>query len=109
MITNTIQNELTKAKEARAQNNEGMARVCARRAAGMAAKLYWQRQGIQSLDPSAYHQLQLLQNSPGVLSHRAYQAIERLLMRVDTEFHLPDEIDLIEEAAILAEILENAP
>ncbi|MFT3895039.1 MAG: hypothetical protein QM730_25720 [Anaerolineales bacterium] len=48
-----IQKEFEKADQARSKGNEGQARVCARRAAGIAIREYLNRKGIRPKSPSA--------------------------------------------------------
>jgi hypothetical protein len=96
--------EIQQAETARAAGNEGMARVCARRAAGAAAGEYLQRRGLALRTPSAYDRLRFLRELPGV-SPRAAQAAERLLARVTPEYTLPVEADLIAEARQLRQEL----
>jgi hypothetical protein len=89
--------ELRQAETARAAGNEGKARVCARRAAGLAIQEYLHRQGIQ-LDPgSAYAYLRYLAESPGISSEKRLVA-SHFLERVTAEHTLPGNVDLIEEA-----------
>jgi hypothetical protein len=106
MSLNTeIYTELERAKAARAAGNEGRARVCARRAAGMAARFFLTRHEVRRFEPaqgeirsaSAYEALQTLAMFPG-LAPDLKQAAVYLTMRVRREFHLPPGIDLIDEA-----------
>ncbi len=104
-ITGDILAELEKAEAARLAGNEGRARVCARRAAGLAARDYLSRiQGphdasLQPTEdkPSAYAVLKFLAAMPG-LAPDLQQAAFNLTMRVTEEFALPVNIDLIAEA-----------
>jgi hypothetical protein len=96
--------ELDRAKEARQAGKEGMARVCARRAAGIIAAQYLRGDGIDLRDPSAYHCLQVLQGMPG-LTVDLHQSIDALLLRVNTDHRLPPNIDLIEEVRRLSRSL----
>ncbi len=99
-----IQAELKKAEEARARGNEGRARVCARRAAGLAARQYLARQGQSVRTPSAYDLLTLLAENAH-LSADLRQAAAYLTLRVDEEFRLPAQVDLIAEAKKLVTAL----
>ncbi len=97
--------ELERADAARAAGNEGRARVCARRAAGMAAREFLSRYAIHpastgqrgTRSSSAYEALQTLAAFPGLASHLK-QAAVNLTMRVTDEFVLPVKVDLIAEA-----------
>ncbi len=99
-----IQAELERAKRARAQGNEGRARVCARRAAGIAAREYLTRRGQPPRTSSAYDVLQVLAEEPSV-PIRVRESALRLTLRVDEEFRLPQGLDLLEEARVLCESL----
>jgi hypothetical protein len=100
-----IHAKLERAAAARAAGNEGQARVCARRAAGMAARDFLTRHEVRLFDAaqgetcsgSAYEALQTLATFPG-LAPNLKQAAVHLTMRVSGEFSLPPGIDLIDEA-----------
>lgn len=101
-----IRTELEKAEQARARDNEGQARVCARRAAGIAAREYLTRQGIRPPSVSAYDLLSMLKSDPG-LPPDLQQIAEHLTVRVTEEFKLPVNADLIAEARAFCEGLEK--
>ncbi len=99
-----IQNEFEHAEQARARGNEGQARVCARRAAGIAAREYLARRGqpVRISEailrtPSAYDLLKLLAEDP-LLSADLRQVAAYLTLRVNEEFKLPVDVDLVTEA-----------
>jgi HEPN domain-containing protein len=92
-----LQTEFKRAETARAQGNEGQARVCARRAAGIAIREYYARHGQTVRTPSAYDLLQLLVEEPH-LSPDLKQAAVYLTLRVTEEFKLPVDVDLLAEA-----------
>lgn len=96
--------ELARAEQARRDGNPGMARVCARRAAGRAAGEYLRRVGAPAPSPSAYDNLRSLDRQPG-LPPAARQAVARLLLRVTSEHTLPVEADLLAEARRLKQLL----
>ncbi len=95
-----IEKELEAAEQARDSHNEGMARVCARRAAGLAAQEFLKHQGVQLRRGSAYDALKLLAAYPG-LAQEVQAAAAHLTMTVSPQFSLPDNIDLIEDARTL--------
>ena len=95
--------ELAHAEEARASGNEGRARVCARRAAGIVAAEFIRRRGGQP-PASAYGLLRHLQALPGV-SAQVQETAGHFLVRVTTEHNLPMAADLVAEAGWLAEEL----
>ena len=92
-----IHAELERAEAVRAAGNEGRARVCARRAAGMAARDFLTRHEVRPRSGSAYGSLQTLATFPGLAPHLK-QAALHLTMRVTEEFALPVKADLIAEA-----------
>src|SRR5215468_6252130 len=92
-----LQAEFDRAEQARAQGNEGQARVCARRASGIAIREYLTRQGIRPPSVSAYDLLNLLKEDPHLPSDLKLIA-DHLTLRVTEEFKLPVDADLIAEA-----------
>ncbi|GAB4428052.1 MAG: hypothetical protein Kow002_16950 [Anaerolineales bacterium] len=92
-----LQSEFEQAQAARAEGNEGKARVCARRAAGIAIREYYARQGHPIHTSSAYDLLKTLTAEP-YLPADLKQAAAYLTLRVTEEFKLPVEVDLIETA-----------
>ncbi len=99
-----IQIELDRANQARAKGNEGQARVCARRAAGIAIREYLTRRGTHISSTSAYDLLNLLKED-SLLPPNLKLVADHLTLRVTEEFKLPVEADLIAEARILCEWL----
>ena len=97
-----LQIEFNRAETARAGGNEGQARVCARRAAGIAIREYFIRRGRSVRTPSAFDLLNLLTEEPH-LSPDLKQAAVYLTLRVTEEFQLPIDVDLIEEARKLCD------
>jgi len=99
-----LQREFEMAQAARARGNEGQARVCARRAAGISLREYFHRRGSVARTRSAYDLLQEfteLDDTPPDLREIA----RHLTLRVTDEFKLPMEVDLVEEAQTLCERL----
>jgi len=92
-----IQAEFDKAEKARTRGNEGQARVCARRAAGIAAREYFARRGEHMHSPSAYDLLRLVSEDTAVPA-ALRETAAHLTLRVDDEFKLPAGVDLIAEA-----------
>ena len=89
--------EFERAEAARARGNEGQARVCARRAAGIAIREYYARRGRFVRTPSAYDLLKMFAEEPQ-LPTELKQAAAYLTLRVTEEFKLPIEVDLLDEA-----------
>ena len=99
-----IQAELDHALRARAEGNEGKARVCARRAAGIAVGEYLKNNGVPDPGQSAYDRLKYLceiDHIPNEIS----QVASHFLIRVTPDHTLPPDIDLISEARWLIEKL----
>jgi len=103
---NQIEDELEHAEQARARGNEGRARVCARRAAGIAVRQYLTRRGRVLRTPSAYDLLNLLVEDE-TLGDDLRQAARHLTVRVNEDFKLPVDVDLIAEARKLCDGLEK--
>ena len=99
-----FQQEIQRAEECRARSNEGQARVCARRAAGIAVREYLSRRGLPALSSSAYDLLKSLADLPDI-SAAALQSAAHLTLRVNEEFKLPIDADLVREANALREQL----
>ncbi len=103
-LPSEIQAEFDRAGQARARGNEGQARVCARRAAGIAARRYLTRRGLTPRTSSAYDLLTIVADDEA-LSDAIRQSASHLILRVDEEFKLPPGIDLVEEARSLCDAL----
>jgi hypothetical protein len=99
-----INSEFTQAQKARVEGNEGRARVCARRAAGIAIREYFNRRGRQVSGSSAYDLLNSLSESPDI-TPRLKQLASHLTLRVSEDFTLPVDIDLVEESSQLCSAL----
>lgn len=99
-----VQMEMTMAIAARNQGNEGMARVCARRAAGIVVRDYLDRHEI---DAAGLNNFEILidkgirENLPAAV----IPLLENLSMRVDENYTLPAEIDLLADAETVIQIL----
>jgi hypothetical protein len=92
-----INKELSQAQTARASGNEGMARVCARRAAGIAIGKFLAKNNLPEPGPSAMERLNHLYAIPDIPVN-AKQAARLLTLQVDLNHELPVEADLIAEA-----------
>ena len=99
-----IEAEFEKAEQARARGNEGQARVCARRAAGIAVREYLSRREIRPPSVSAYDLLNLLKEDVR-LSPDLKLIADHLTLRVTEEFRLPVNADLIAEGKKFCEEL----
>lgn len=101
-----FENEITMAEHAREAGNEGMARVCSRRAAGILIKEYLRRLQLSSPGSSAIEHLKYLQNMQDA-PPQAREIAGFLLTRINTNHDLPFEIDLIQETRKLSELLSQ--
>lgn len=95
---------MTRAEQARTLGNEGMARVCARRAAGIVIQNYFTRIGYSIPGNSAYDYIRQLAMLPSI-DHQTRQVAEHFLVRITQEYTLPIEADLLADARWLAEKL----
>lgn len=96
--------ELEAASRARRAGNEGMARVCARRAAGWAIGLVHQRLPDEGRKPNAYQLLRWYSSrvsTPAALR----QAALRLTQRITKQLELPHHQDPLEDAQALVEAM----
>lgn len=96
--------EFSRAAEARSRGNEGRARVCARRAAGIAVKAYFSRKKRRATSSSAVDLLNQLSADPQ-LPDELKLAVQHLTLRVDEKFELPADVDLIADARKLCDWL----
>jgi len=95
-----MEREFNKAEQARLAGNEGQARVCARRAAGIAIRNYNHRHGLGSKNGSAYDLLNHLKES-ALLPPDLQRVTDHLTLRVTEEFNLPVDADLVAESRVL--------
>jgi hypothetical protein len=104
-----VERELVTADAARTRGNEGMARVCARRAAGWAAEAYLADHGVDLQTTSVLEQLRGVLRQESV-DPRAQAIIGNLLMPkkkddLESDSYFPLDVDLIAEARELMWIL----
>ena len=98
--------EMERAILARSDGNEGMARVCARRAAGIIIGEYLIRLGYSSMGNSAYDRLSLFNGLPNV-EGKYKEIAKHFLIKVNQDRNLPVKVDLINDAIWLKENLMN--
>jgi len=96
--------EIKMAEMARSQGNEGKARVCARRAAGVVVGEYLQQQGVSTTTVTAYDRIRMLADWPD-LPPGVSDVVDHMTMRVDMDYQLPSVLDLVSDARWLAETL----
>jgi hypothetical protein len=101
-----IEAELARAEAARLDGFEGRARVCARRAAGIAIRAYALAHQMEVPQTSAYDLLVALEQLPAI-PDEARQAARLLTERVDVDYALPSDADLISECKRLVTALAS--
>jgi len=99
-----FEREIRSANRARQRGNEGQARVCARRAAGIAAAEFYERRGEAGPSESVVVVLERLQREPSLPADLT-PILTKLLQQVDTHFKLPPGVDLVAEAQRLRQLL----
>jgi len=104
-----VRSELETAEAARKLGNEGMARVCARRAAGWAASAFLEGRGIEVSAKSSFQHMLILKDSD-LIGAEVRGRLEKLTSSLKNDdpqgvSYLPANVDLIEEARKLAESL----
>ena len=95
-----IENELQRARAAQQNGKAGRARVCARRAAGMAIREFYRKREGAGWGGDAMKQLQHLQADESV-PEEIRQAAERLTTKVDENHQLPFANDPVEDAELI--------
>ena len=99
-----IEQELAKATEGLNSGNDGLARVCARRAVALAAQHRLEQQNLPGWQGDAMHQLRQIQKETTFpLSVR--EAAQRLLTKVTEQGQLPMTKDPITDASIIIDHL----
>jgi hypothetical protein len=105
-LAERIEAELVRARTARLQGNAGMARVCARRAAGLAIREWYRKRSRSGWGGDALKQLQRLQ-ADALAPEAIRAAARRLATKVDMDHRLPFEEDPIEDARGIIEHLSD--
>jgi hypothetical protein len=101
--------DFAQATKARAEGNQGLARVCARRAAGWAATAYLTQHEKTLVKPTGFENIQQLAHID-IQSGDAKAIIERLTSNLETkteegEEAWPADLNLISDAYQLIELL----
>lgn len=99
-----IHTELNAAREARRSGNEGMARVCARRAAGWAIGVRYSEELSPAATTNAYLLLTWLKEQEGV-DDSLRAAAHRLTTRITEDHELPHPEDPLEDATYIVEAM----
>jgi hypothetical protein len=100
------QAEIEHAIQARLIGNEGMARVCARRAAGIIIGEFLLRQGYTNLTHSDYDRIAIFNGLPDI-NQQCKDIASHFLLKVTTDHKLPKECDLVSDAMKLENTLLN--
>jgi len=98
--------EIEDAYRARENLNEGMARVCARRAAGAALEAYLSAKNLPVPSHNAFNLLKIEQGS-SFLPPNLNLILGHLTLRVDVNHSLPAGVDLLQETTDFINILKN--
>jgi hypothetical protein len=95
--------EIERGDLARSEGNEGMARVCARRAAGVVVRAYFdtQNRSTKMSILNLLRKLSVLEDVPPKINEIA----AHFIWQITTEHVLPQEVDLLREARWLAKEL----
>ncbi len=104
-----VQRELQIAEAARARDNEGMARVCARRAAGWAVEAYLRQQGVELKTSSVLEMMRHLKKYQS-LAPEMREILEHMLLPkqkpdLESESFSQPGVDLVAEARRLIGLL----
>lgn len=97
-----VEAELAKAERARDEAREGLARVCARRAAGWALRPYYVERMGQPAPASALDLLRWFHSDPSA-SPDLRHAAQRLTVRVREDHRLPHAEDPLSDARQIVE------
>jgi hypothetical protein len=100
-----IRVELENGENAQQQGFEGRARVCFRRAAGIALSAFLKAKKVQ-VPKNVISVLETTRTIPD-LPPSIYPLIEHLLIRVDGDYHLPKGIDLASDTHHLIDLLQD--
>ncbi len=92
--------EIERALLARSSGNEGMARVCARRAAGIVIGEYLARRGVVTPTKSAFQRLSLFINRADV-DQADKEIAGHFLLKVNHDHQFPADTDLVRDAKML--------
>lgn len=88
--------EFERATQARVEGNEGKARVCARRAAGIVIGEFLRRRGVADKTNNLYERLTIFNALPEV-DGKYKEVCQHFVQKVDQEHNLPGHADLIQE------------
>jgi hypothetical protein len=108
-VLERVRAELERAERARSENNEGRARVCARRAAGWAVGFFFSQKTEGPTNRDALKLLERYRDLEGA-PENLRAAAGRLTARVTRDHRLPHRADPLADARrIVRGLLESAP
>lgn len=99
-----IEHELTKAAKGLHNGNDGLARVCARRAVALAAQHWAEQRHLPTWQGDVMHQLRQIQDET-MFPVSVRKAAQRLLTKVTEQAQLPMTTDPITDARIIIDHL----
>jgi len=100
-----FKHEIERARAASEIGNSGMARVCARRAAGIVAGVYLEkRMGLTEKNTNTIKKLKILKERND-FDLETKHLIDNFLLHTDSNHNLPINVNLIDDAIRLASIL----
>ena len=103
-----IKQELAKAAEGLQSGNEGLARVCVRRAVALAAQHWAEQRHLPNWQGDAMYQLRKIQEQT-TFPLPVREAAQRLLTKVTEQAQLPMTTDPITDARIILDHLNSGP
>lgn len=98
----SVRREFAVAEEARHAGNQGMLRVCARRAAGAAVAWWYATRSAPPTKPDAMTQLKAL-STDGAVPAEIRDAASRLTAKVTADFTAPGKADLLADSRMIVE------
>ena len=99
-----VEQELTKAAEGLQSGNEGMARVCARRAVAVAAQEWAAQHNLPAWQGDTLHQLRKIQEQ-STFPLPVREAAQRLITKVTDQTKSPMTTDPIADARVILDHL----
>ena len=91
-----FEKEVDRAQKAREEGNEGMARVCSRRAAGVVVRAYYAFRGKTLKGASVLNHLRAIYESDNE-PEDVKSVCRHFTLRITPDHLLPEDIDLIED------------
>ena len=101
-----IEQELVKASEGLKNGNDGLARVCVRRAVALASQHWAEQRNLPAWQGDAMHQLRQIQGET-TFPYSVREAAQRLLTKVTEQAQSPMTTDPITDAHIILEHLNS--